>query len=187
MKTIRIFLASSKELTIEQKQFEIFIYRKCKDWVPNKNIFLHLDIWEDFIDAMSLGGLQNEYNKTIVNCDVFVLLAFNKVGPYTTLEFDKAFGKFKETNKPFIYTYFKKPHTTQNREDVKSLWEFEDKLKELKHYKTEYKSIEDLLFKFNFQLDKLFANNFSMLDKSINENNPVKIYNIDHIDKATFE
>jgi hypothetical protein len=186
MKIIKLFLASSKELKEEREKFEIFIYRKCKDWVPQKNIFLHLDIWEDYIDAMALGGLQNEYNKTIVNCDIFVLLAFNKVGPYTSFEFDKAFGEFKSTNKPFIYTYFKKPHTTQNRDEIKSLWEFEDKLEKLNHYKTEFTSIEDFLLKFNTQLDKLSANDFSMIDQS--DNNAFdKVYNIQHINKASFK
>ncbi|MEO1076437.1 MAG: hypothetical protein AAFX41_10820, partial [Bacteroidota bacterium] len=76
MQKIKLFLASSSELKEDREQFEIFIYRKCKAWF-DRGIFLHLDIWEDFLDAMSVGGLQSEYNKVIQDCDIFVLLAFN--------------------------------------------------------------------------------------------------------------
>ena len=159
MQKIKLFLASSSELKGDREQFEIFIYRKCKSWFE-RGIFLHLDVWEDFLDAMSAGGLQSEYNQVIKDCDIFVLLAFNKVGKYTAEEFGKAFGQFSQTQKPFIFTYFKTPHTTTNREDLQSLWAFEDKLSELKHYKTEYCSIEGLREHFGNQLDKLAANGF---------------------------
>lgn len=159
MQKIKLFLASSSELKADREQFEIFIYRKCKAWY-DKGIFLHLDIWEDFTDAMSAGGLQSEYNKAVAASDIFILLVHNKVGKYTSEEFEKAFGQFSETNKPFIFTYFKTPYTTQNREDLQSLWAFEDKLKELKHFKTEYTSIEGLREHFGNQLDKLENNGF---------------------------
>ncbi|MBC7973028.1 MAG: hypothetical protein H7Z11_23375, partial [Verrucomicrobia bacterium] len=124
MKKVTLFLASSSELKDDREQFELFIYRKCKAWF-DQGIFLHLDIWEDFLDAMSAGGLQSEYNKTLKTCDIFVLLAFNKVGKYTAEEFSHAFGQFAATQKPFIFTYFKTPTTTQNRDDLQSLWVFE--------------------------------------------------------------
>lgn len=159
MKRIRLFLASSSELKADREQFEIFIYRKCKAWFE-RGIFLHLDIWEDFLDAIAAGGLQSEYNKTIKTCDIFILLAFNKVGKYTAEEFSHAFGQFATAQKPFIFTYFKTPTTTQNRDDLQSLWAFEDKLKELNHYKTEYHTIEGLREHFANQLDKLAATGF---------------------------
>ncbi len=159
MKRIRIFLASSSELKEEREQFEIMIYRKCKSWF-DKGIFLHLDIWEDFLDKMAKGGLQNEYNKTIRHCDIFVLLAYNKVGKFTNEEFKTAFKQFSETDKPFIFTYFKKPVTTHDQEDLLSLTAFEKELWELKHYKTEYKNIDELKFHFSNQLEKLRDRNF---------------------------
>jgi hypothetical protein len=107
--------------------------------------------------------LQSEYNKAIKDCDLFVLLAFNKVGKYTAEEFGHAFGQFSETQKPFIFTYFKTPPTTTNREDLQNLWAFEDKLQELQHYKTEYRTIEGLREHFGNQLDKLAANGFIQL------------------------
>ncbi len=122
---IKIFLASSFELKTDREQFEIFINRKNKLWVDH-GIFLELSIWEDFIDAMSQTRLQDEYNKTIRSCDIFVMLFATKVGKYTEEEFNTAFGQFQITNKPFIYTYFKDiPNTkSEKEEDLLSLQTF---------------------------------------------------------------
>lgn len=173
MKRIKLFLASSSELKDDREQFEIFIYRKCKAWY-DQGLFLHLEIWEDFIDAMSEDGLQSEYNKAVINSDIFVILVHNKVGKYTCEEFEKAFGQFIENQKPFIFTYFKTPINTQNREDLKSIWAFEDKLSELKHFKTEYKSIEGLREHFGNQLEKFRSNEFKMFKSEIQDEGSAK-------------
>ena len=131
MLTKKIFLASSSELKKDREAFEIFINRKNKDWVA-KGVFLELVLWEDFLDAMSRTRLQDEYNQAIRECDLFVMLFFTKVGPYTAEEFETAFGQFKATNKPFIFTYFKDaPISTGsiNEDDVMSLLAFKKKLK----------------------------------------------------------
>jgi hypothetical protein len=97
------------------------------------------------------------------------------------------------------------------------LWAFEDKLKELNHYKTEYHTIEGLREHFSNQLDKLAASGFLELQPDSGyqqeDNRPVnqttatvfgqgnktyqniqgnisdssKTYNIDKIDHARFE
>ncbi len=82
MKTIKIFLASSSELESDRKEFEIFINRKNKEYVKD-SIFLELLLWEDFIDAISVTRLQDEYNKAVKGCDIFVSLFHTKVGKYT--------------------------------------------------------------------------------------------------------
>ncbi len=71
--------------------------------------FLHLDIWEDLSARMAAEGSQSEYNKKVQAADLFILLVYSKVGMYTGEEFEKAFGQFKATQKPFIFTYFKTP------------------------------------------------------------------------------
>lgn len=162
MQTFKIFLASSSELQDERAQFEIFINRRNKSWVE-KGIFFELVIWEDFIDALSRTRSQDEYNKAICDCDLFVMLFFTKVGMYIDEEFETAFGSFKETNKPLIYTYFKDaPISTgaPNKKDLMSLWAFQEKLKNLGHFQTVYKNTEDLLLQFGQQLDKLAENGF---------------------------
>jgi hypothetical protein len=157
----KLFLASSSELKEDREQFEIFINRKNKDWI-DKGVFLDLIIWEDFLDAVARARLQDEYNKAIQECDVFVMLFFTKVGKYTEEEFETAFGQFKTTNKPFIFTYFKDApiSTSDIGDDVLSLLQFKKKLSALGHFCPVYKNIDELKNKFNQQLDKLVTSGF---------------------------
>ena len=158
----KLFLASSSEMKEDREQFEILINRRNQDWIE-KGIFLDLIICENFLDAVSQTRLQDEYNKAIRECDIFVMLFATKVGKYTEEEFGTAFGQFKTTNKPFIFTYFKDSEISTgsaNKKDLMSLWAFQEKLGELGHFYTPYKNIDELKFKFNQQLDKLAASGF---------------------------
>ncbi|MFA7242249.1 MAG: SUMF1/EgtB/PvdO family nonheme iron enzyme [Sulfuricellaceae bacterium] len=160
MQTKKIFLASSSELKADRDEFEIFINRKNKDWV-GKGIFLELVIWEDFLDAVSRTRLQDEYNQAIRACDLFVMLFQTKVGQYTEEEFETAFGQFKATGKPFIFTYFKDATISTGDADddaLMSLLTFKKKLKALGHFHTPYRNVDALKLHFTGQLDKLAAN-----------------------------
>ncbi|MET0167379.1 MAG: hypothetical protein ABW318_20545, partial [Vicinamibacterales bacterium] len=102
-------------------------------------------------------------NKDIRACDVFVMLFFTKVGKYTEEEFETAFGQFKATDKPFIFTYFKHAEISTgsaNKDDLRTLSAFQEKLKAPGHFYTVYKNIDALKLHFNQQLDKLAANGF---------------------------
>lgn len=197
MQKKKIFLASSSELKEDREQFEILINRKNKAWI-DKGIFLELVIWEDFLDALSQTRLQDRYNEAIRECDIFVMLFFTKVGKYTNEEFETAFGQFKQTNKPFIFTYFKDAEITTgsvNKKDLMSLLAFQKKLDQLGHFYTVYKNIDELKLKFSSQLDKLAAIGFIEMNAVKEENLQMKnviqqadkIYNIEKIDKAKFE
>jgi hypothetical protein len=172
MKKVKIFLASSSELAKEREMFQIFISRKNNEWI-DKGVFLQLIIWEDFLDALSKTRLQDEYNKAIKECDIFIMLFFTRVGKYTEEEFGVAIGKFMETNKPFIFTYFKDAEiniSSINKNDFLSLLNFQDKLNKLGHFYTKFSNTEMLLLKFNQQLTKLEQTGFIKLDKTtINE------------------
>lgn len=166
----KIFLASSAELKEDRQQFEIFINRKNKEW-HDKGVFLELVVWEDFLDAVSLTRLQDEYNKAIRECDIFLMLFFTKVGKYTEEEFETAFGQFKKTNKPFIFTYFKDApiNTGSINKEMMSLLKFKEKLDQLGHFYSTYKNMEELQLKFGQQLEKLVANGFIEFNKPSGE------------------
>lgn len=155
MKKIKIFLASSNELAKERRQFEIEIYRKTKQWF-DKGIFIHLDIWEDLSARMSGGGSQSEYNTFVEEADVFLLLAYSKVGMYTAEEFSTAFGQFQAKQKPFIFTYFKDIESEQ--ED--SLQAFKNQLSDLQHFYSRYSNFDHLWNQFNKELDRLLEGDF---------------------------
>ncbi|TVR65827.1 MAG: hypothetical protein EA420_02395 [Candidatus Competibacteraceae bacterium] len=162
MRTQKIFLASSSELQEDRKAFEIFLNRKNKDWVK-QGVFLELIVWEDFLDAVSKTRLQDEYNRAIRECDLFVMLFFTKVGKYTAEEFETAFGQFQATGKPFIFTYFKDAEISTgsiDEDDLMSLLAFKKKLKVLGHFHTPYRNLDALQLHFSQQLDKLVASGF---------------------------
>jgi hypothetical protein len=188
MKKIKIFLASSNELKPEREKFEIEIYHKCKAWF-DKGVFLHLDIWEDLSARMQIGGSQSGYNQFVENANVFVLLAYSKVGMYTAEEFEKAFGQFKSTQKPFIFAYFKNNPTAPDS----SLDDFKQKLIDLKHFKCDFTDSNDLWNQFNKELDRLELEDFKEFKRAeavsetrIITQNADKIYNFEKIDQANF-
>lgn len=186
MEIIKIFLASSSELKDDREQFEIFINRKNKEWVSN-NIFLHLNIWEDFIDAMSQTRLQDEYNKTITECDIFIMLFFTKVGRHTKEEFTTAFGQFKETNKPLIYTYFKDTEIRSSdiNKDFNSVLQFKKRLEKLGHFYSTYQNIADLKLQITNQLTKLYPNRFNeTVATKQSKKYPRELTPIQHIDPS---
>jgi hypothetical protein len=154
-----IFLASSSELKAERDAFELRINRKNKQW-HEQGIFLHLVVWEDFIDAMSRTRKQDDYNAAIRAADLFVILVHTKVGKYSAEEFDAAHAQFKATGKPRIYTYFKnqpalgEPDPGPEYDTVRA---FQAKLGTLGHFPPSYKTVDGLLDHFTQQLDMLRA------------------------------
>jgi len=157
LRTIKIFLASSSELKEDRDGFELHFLRKNKDY-SRQGFKVEVLRWENFLDAMSETRLQEEYNEAVRNCDIFVSLFKTKTGKYTEEEFNVAHRSFKDSGRPLIYTYIMQTNTTNDkrlREDLVSLWNFQDKLSDLGHYPTHYTSIEDLKLQFQTQLDQL--------------------------------
>ena len=172
MKRIKIFLASSNELLGDRLEFEREIYRKCKIWF-DQEIFLHLDIWEDLSARLSKTRSQDEYNKKIQEADLFVLLAYSKVGMYTAEEFREAYGIFKKTKKPFIFTYFK--DIDKEKED--SLQDFKTELEKLEHFYASYTDFKDFWLQFNKELDRLLLEDFETFSHSQNEKGSFNVDN----------
>jgi hypothetical protein len=154
---IRIFLASSTELRADRDEFELYC-RRQNDRLRKGGVYLEIVRWEAFLDAMSETRLQDEYNKAILDCDIFVCLFFTKTGKFTDEEFEVAHRRFIDIRRPLIWTYFK--HSEINtgnlrEEDLMSLLAFKDKLDKLGHFRTAYENIEHLKRQFREQLDKL--------------------------------
>ncbi len=176
MQKLKIFLASSFELKPERDLFEKEIYRKCKAWF-DKGIFLHLDIWEDISARMSATGSQSEYNKFVTGADLFILLGYTKMGMYTAEEFEKAFGQFVATQKPFIFTYFKETDGTV--ED--SLIQFKKKLLDMGHFISNFKDANDLWGQFNKELERLETVKFASNEHPANAVAPITITGNDNL------
>lgn len=156
-KTIKIFLASSAALAQERDEFDLY-FRQQNDRLRKQGIYLEIIRWENSLDAMSETCLQDEYNKRVRDCDIFVSLFMTKTGKFTEEEFDVAHDRFQDTGKPLIYTFFKEAQVStdaSNKQALTSLWEFQAKLQKLGHFQTNYSSTSDLLKRFKDQLEKL--------------------------------
>jgi internalin A len=159
LRTLRIFLASSTELREERDAFDLY-FRQLNDQLLEEGTYLKVVRWENFLDAMSETRLQDEYNKELRGCDIFVSLFFTKTGKFTEEEFDTAHRQFMNTGRPRIYTFFKDAEIkigSARKEDLSSLWAFQEKLRGLSHFYTMYNDIEHLKLQFRDQLDKLLG------------------------------
>ena len=155
MKKITIFLASSFELASDRNQLKDELYQKSKAW-HHKEVFFHLEIWEDLSTRLSSTRSQDDCNKKIKDSDLFVLLAYSKVGMYTEEEFEIAFGAFNQNKKPFIFTYFK---DIASKPEI-SLDHFKNKLKDLGHFHASYRNSDHLWNQINKELDRLLLDDF---------------------------
>lgn len=161
MRAIRIFLASSAELRQDRDEFRLSIADLNDNWL-HRGVRLQVVAWESFIDAMSPTRLQDEYNRALADCDLFVMLFWSKVGRYTREEFETAFGHFQARRRPFVYTYFRTtpPAAEVPAADRDSLADFQRRLQALQHFQTEYDSAAALNLHFQRQLDRLAAQGF---------------------------
>ena len=160
LKVIKVFLASSTELKDDRRNIEIWINRQNKKLVE-RNFFLHLVLWEDFLDAMSRTRLQDEYNKALLGCDIVVCLFETLLGKFTKEELLVAHNSMKAGNNPrYLYTYFKDTEikssdTTEKLSRFVELHTFKEQLKSLGHFPTHYSTISDLKEQLSSQIDKI--------------------------------
>ena len=155
--TIKVFLASSKELRDDRDDFDLH-FRHKNDLLRDRGIYLQIVRWEYFLDAMSETRLQDEYNKKVRQCDVFVCLFRTKTGNFTEEEFNTAYDQFKKTGKPRIFPYFKDfsfSIDSVSKEDLDSLLEFRAKLMDLGHFPTSYENADSLKLDFEGQIESL--------------------------------
>ncbi len=156
-RSLRISEEEARKMRIVRDDFDLY-FRQQNDLLHKKGVYLEIVRWENFLDAMSETRLQDEYNKAIRNCDISVSLFFTKTGKFTKEEFFVAHGQFLSTRKPVIYTFFRTPDVKASRDrkdDLNSLWAFQEELDKLGHFYTAYDNIEDLKLKFRDQLDKV--------------------------------
>jgi hypothetical protein len=173
METCKIFIASSAELKHDREEFRKLL-SLINDRLHYRGLYLKLEEWEYFFDAISQDSKQGDYNESIKECEIVICLFYTKAGKYTQVEFDTALQQFHKTGKPLIYTYFKEPEKNENAGTAvvpdPSLKEFKDRLSSLGHFYTRYKSTEDLHLQFKMQLDLLADKGFIKLQEEVIKN-----------------
>ena len=107
VKIIKIFVASSDELSVERTALDTMVGHL--NYSLNKiGMNIILVKWE-FLDA-SMGPLhkQEEYNRELKECEICMVLYWTKFGMYTKTELDTAYNELIAGRNPHkLYVYFK--------------------------------------------------------------------------------
>lgn len=158
MQVIKLFIASSAELDSDKNTFDIYFNNKNKVY-KDRYLFFEHRTWKDFRSSIRVGRLQDEYNKYIKKCDIVVFLFHTRVGQYTLEEFEIAHNQFLNSKgkKPIIYIYFKNIQEDEHHSDLEI---FKAKYHNIGHFFDTYNTDEDLLIKFEKQLQILENEDF---------------------------
>ena len=156
MKSIKIFLASSEELTDDRNAFGNLVRRLDRIYEP-RGIRIELFEWEDYDAAWSERGKQNEYNDQIKASDMFLALFHTKAGKFTIEEFDVATEEFRKHASPKVYVYCK--DLEDGEQETAELKEFKRKLfEEMGHYWSRYNNRDSMQLHFVMQLQLVETN-----------------------------
>ena len=150
-KKFKLFIASSGELMDYRNELELKIASKNKILMDEKDLFVELVRWEDLSAIIAQERLQKIYDEEIKVCDMFVLLAFDKIGQFTKEEFYVAYETFKRKGKPKILTFFNKSAKSIDN----TIDEFKKELDDIGHFYNFYDSFDDFWIQLNKQLDIL--------------------------------
>lgn len=156
MRSIKIFLASSEELTDDRNAFGNLVRRLDRIY-ESRGVRIELFEWEDYDAAWSERGKQNEYNDQIKASDMFLALFHTKAGKYTIEEFDVATEEFRKHASPKVYVYCKA--LEDGEQETAELKEFKRKLlEEMGHYWSRYNNRDSMQLHFVMQLQLVETN-----------------------------
>jgi len=115
MKTIKIFLASSEELSPERENMTDLIYQLNKLF-KGRGLVLDLEKWEYLDSSMGAVRKQDEYNEVLKGCEMCLAVFWRRFGEFTGEEFDTAYQQMVAGKNPKkIYVFFK---NVDNEEDL---------------------------------------------------------------------
>lgn len=148
MKTIKVFIASSEELSDERVLLGNLVHTVNRSLKP-RGVEVELVEWEYLDDAMGDKPKQEEYNDELLKCDVCIVLCWQKFGKYTKWEFETAYqGHNSDKKMPKkIYIYYKTPGT-----DTIELQQFKSKIDSYGHFPTHFSHPDTLKLYFVQQL-----------------------------------
>ena len=150
MKTIKIFLASSEEMTNDRNAFGNLV-RRLDNIYEKRGIRIQLFEWEDYDAAYNDRRKQDEYNEKVKASDMFLALFHTKAGKFTIEEFNVATEEFRKKASPKVYTYCK--DLQEGEYESIELAEFKKRLfNEMGHYWSRYNNIESMQLHFVMQL-----------------------------------
>lgn len=153
MKEIKVFLASSEELTSERKEIADLVLN-LNDIYSEKGIAIKLIKWEYLGKTYNGVRKQEEYNQAVRSCDIFLGLFYTKAGMFTVEEFDIAIEQYhKSRQTPMILVFLKDLLPTDVEDE--SLKSFKSRLAtDLGHYWARFNHADKLKLDIVLQLQR---------------------------------
>ena len=120
MRTIKIFVASSKELNDEREKLAA-LANSLNTALMKLDINVIMVEWENLDSSKGKEAKQEEYNKELCTCDMCIVLYATKFGEFTKIEFDTACRELEtERSLKKLYVYFKDvPEVTPDLQEFK--------------------------------------------------------------------
>lgn len=181
MRIIKIFIASSEELTPERRvltDMEIMLNNR----LLKRGIMLSLELWEHLDSSMGIKHKQEEYNDILRESDMCIALFWTKFGDYTNEEFEVAYNSMMSgTNPQRVFVLFKDAENiTQELQIFKE--NFEAKYG---HFYGCFNSLDSLRMIFLQQIEACFSDllpsPFYNIEANIVYVDEVKILSLDKI------
>lgn len=150
----QFFLASSNELAAERDLVELLIHR-MNSTVIDKGFFLEVVRWEEMLQILHDGPVQDRFSGVIPNCDAMIVLFHKKVGTFTKQEFDIAYNNFREGKNPRrILVYFKNTPVliSEVHDDIINIQKMRQQIERDHQIYVEFKSDEGLELSLQKQL-----------------------------------
>ena len=178
-RVVRVFIASSDELTPERKEFDT-LFAHLNTIFEARGISLKTEKWE-FLDS-SAGPLhkQEEYNRVLKTCDICVVVFWQKFGDYTKAELDVAYNELCAGRKPTkLYIYFKEPGDVSA--EMQTFKESFDKEYSYGHFYGKFSTLDKLQLDFVLQLERFLHSNLIKVEDSQIKIDEVVVAHMDNV------
>ena len=177
MKTIKIFIASSNELTPEREKFDT-LFGHINNIFEARGIQLKAVKWEFLDSSMGKEHKQEEYNREIRDCDICVVMFWQCFGEFTNTELKVADTELRAGRKPSkIYVFFKEPgDITEEMLAFKKTFE-----SEYGHFYCKFDCIDKLQLDFVLQLERFLNSNLVKVENSQVTLDNVPVAHLDNI------
>ena len=154
MKTINLFLASSNDLEEERNAIDLMITKEY-DHLKKDSIQLKLVRWEDMLQSFQPTSFQDSINVQLFLCDIFIVLFGIRIGKFTLEEFEIAYERLKNNQKPnYLFVFFKTGIEMDDdiEDDYMEVVKLKKKIKTYEQIYHTYKDINSLKLSIKEQL-----------------------------------
>lgn len=168
MKTIKVFIASSDELHLERLEFTDMIMQLNRVF-KTRGFEIEPVKWEWHDASMNRERKQTEYNNALKQCELCLVLYWNKKGEYTEEELNTAYNELKSGNNPRkLYVYFKEPaeNITDELRDFKTSF-----ATQYGHFYCKFENVDTFRLNFLLQFEQYYSPINSSESIEINNSN----------------